>query len=403
MNKYGSNNYRINSGVKGATGNTGMTGIGSTGIMGPTGATGPTGPAGTPGEEGRTGSTGSTGMTGPRPPEVQYIVSDRSTILLPTSTAGAIKSYAGAHAIIKHFTDGIEQDISAVSLTVTTNNCTVSQSAELTGSGKGRKISVSNLADETGHFVVSYTVSDVTVSQTIYVQKIYDGATGATGGDGITGPTGLYGPTGASGSAGSTGVTGVTGAEGIAGAIGPQGDQGITGPTGADGATGLTGLTGATGAGETGPVGATGVAGPTGLAGATGPTGSAGIGSVVKKRVTAGEMTSLLSGGITLISAAPGKYITPIMAVVKVTKGSVGFENASNDAYIAWRGGSNILTVSNGLIETGSVRTDIIFPSGAFTSAVSNTDLILYSATDCSAGTGGYVDITLYYIEGEEY
>lgn len=429
MNKYGSNNYRINRGAKGNTGNTGMTGAGETGATGPTGATGatgngatgstgatgPTGPAGAKGDLGdfgMTGPTGPSGADGIQGPTGNTGVSavakiwgtmDRSTILVPVTVAGVVKSYAGAIAVLKVFSDGVEQDISSDTVTVATTNCTVTQSAETQGTGKGRKLTVTNLAADTGSFVVTHTVSGTTVSETVHIDKVYDGATGLTGGTGSNGPAGITGPTGQTGADGPTGKTGLTGAVGPTGAIGAQGDVGVTGPTGAQGITGVMGQTGVTGAGTTGPTGDKGETGLDGRTGNTGSTGPAGIGTQVKKRITAAQMTADLSGGITLIPAVAGKYIMPIMAIVKVTKGSVGFENASNDAYIAWRGGANIMTLANGLIENGSVRADVLLPTGSFTSAVNNSDLILYSATDCSAGTGGYVDITLYYIEGEEY
>ncbi|MFA6916991.1 MAG: collagen-like protein [Parachlamydiales bacterium] len=401
MDKYGSNNYRINQGLAGPTGKTGATGAtGQTAGTGPTGATGKTGVTGATGPTGTQGSIGITGVTGATALDITYATIDRSTILIPVTVAGVVKTYTGIFAVLKVFTGGVEQDISGDTVTVATTDCTVTQGAETTGTGMGRKLNVTNLAADTGAFVVTHTVNATLVSQRVYIAKIYDGSTGQTGATASTGLTGPTGITGITGITGLTGMTGQTGVAGAAGAAGPQGEIGVTGITGMTGQTGIQGVTGVTGAGTTGDAGATG---QTGRTGSTGNTGTAGIGAMTKVRITASQMTSNLAAGITLIAASVGKYITPLLAIVKVTQGGTPFENAANDAYISWLGGSNILTVPNGLIETGATRVDILFPTGSFTSVASNTTLILWSATDCSAGVGGYVDVTLYYLEGEEY
>jgi len=246
---------------------------------------------------------------------------------------------------------------------------------------------------------VTYTHSGVPTTASVNIQKSLDGGAGTTGPTGGTGGTGATGATG-NGETGVTGGTGQTGGTGPTGVIGPQGDAGETG------ATGMTGATGATGAGTTGATGGgmTGTTGPTGVQGDVGPTGAAGIGAQLKIRITDTQLKNNLTTGIVLVAADAAKYMVPIMAVCRVVQGGVAFEIGTEDLYISFRGyGSPILTLNNALLESAVTRTDIIMPSGSFVNASSNVDLILYAAADCSAGTGGYLEITLYYLAAEEY
>jgi collagen type VII alpha len=421
MDKYGSNNYRINQGLGGPTGPTGKTGAtgqtagtgptgntGATGKTGGTGITGMTGPSGSvgltgvtgitggTGGAGITGVTGTTGTAGTIPP---WLSMDKSTIIIPVTPAGVVKSYTNIFVVLKAFLLGVEQDISGETITVATTDCTIgSQVAEATGTGLGRRFNITNLAADTASFVVSHTLAGVSLSQRVYLVKSYDGDIGATGATGKTGLTGGIGITGESGMTGGTGATGKTGMSGVAGAAGPQGEIGNTG------ASGMTGMTGATGVGITGVTGFTGGSGGVGIDGKTGATGVTGLDGTgfktAKLLITAAQQLSGIGAGFTIVSAVPGKTLWPIFAKAKIDNFSTQFDYGTSTLDLHYGASvSPILSWTSFFLESGSIRTDIKQNAGSYENAYENSSLKVRTGTDAASGAGGTIEITVYYVE----
>lgn len=391
-------------GVDGAIGKTGGTGAGAIGVTGPTGtagtvgATGKTGVTGTAGIDGKTGSTGAIGVTGAAAAAKIWGIVDRSTILVPVTVAGAVKTYTGAITIFKMYSDGTEIDISGDAVTVDVVNCTITQAAETTGSGKGRKLTCTNLAAETAHFTVSHTESGTLASQIVYIMKIYEGATGPSGIAGLTGGTGGAGADGITGPTGGDGKTGQTGDRGVTGAIGAQGDYG---PTGYSGPTGLTGVsvTGPTGAGITGP---TGDVGTTGVKGETGAQGIAGAGFLTATvTLTETELkNTIYANGYTVVPASAGKVIWPVYAKAKLDNVVVPYDFNSEDMYLRYSTAATaIITWDNAMISESSARVDVKANAGSYETAPEGAALKVHVGSTASTGTGGTIEITVYYIE----
>ncbi len=100
------------------------------------------------------------------------------------------------------------------------------------------------------------------LSNLIYKEDLYNGATGPKGDKGDKGDRGDIGPKGDKGDAGPRGFQGEVGPQGVAGPVGPRGDigpkgsKGDTGPQGDKGEPGIQGIQGIQGPrGEKGPKG----------------------------------------------------------------------------------------------------------------------------------------------------
>jgi len=380
IDKYGSNNVELRGGSTGAAG-----------AVGSTGATGPTGAAGT---------GGVTGQTGADAEEIRSTIS-RSGLIIICTPLGVPKSYDTAVCTVKHFVDGVEQDISGLTGTIEATNVTVAQAAELVGTTKGRVYSVTNISADTGSYELSYPHDGVTYQHTVTVDKVLDGGGGLTG---TTGPTGaeLAGATGNTGKTGLTGV-GVTGADGNTGKTGYTGAIGATG-TGITGTTGGTGSTGLTGTGLTGPTGSDGATGGTGLTGSgiTGATGDAGDGYLHKYiRITEANAKGALSTGIELELNLLGTIAWPQFIKGYINPGVTPFDFGGATTlkfkYVGVSG--DLATFTNAFIESASGRRDVKIPSGSFEDAPENTDIIVYVDTAAGTGSGGYIDLDIYYLQ----
>ena len=377
LDKFGSNNVRVLRGTSGYSGSSGSTGpTGPTGTTGITGNTGNTGVTGVTAPTGPTGFTGQTGQTGPAAETVIYGSSDRNTIFVPAYASGAVKSYDGAYVVFRIYEDGSQVDISSATITLDVNDVSVSQSGEVGGNGYGRQVTVTSLTGDDGEFTMSYNYGGVTVVQNVWVLKAYDGSTGTTGNTGSTGTSGVTGPVGDIGPTGGTGNTGIIGMTGSTGSVGAKGD---TGPTGA----GQTGPTGPTGAGETGP---------------TGPTGT---GLVLSATYTLDQtvLRGSIAAGLNVVDAVPGKVLVPVLIVAKNNVGSVDYDFSSALLRIKYTAsGGDLVTFSNGFLETSSNRVDWKPVSGVEDAPV-NSALLCYADNVAGTGVGGTIDLEIYYVE----
>jgi len=234
------------------------------------------------------------------------------------------------------------------------------------------------------------------------------GSTGPTGPTGlsVTGPTGPTGPTGGVGltGTGSTGPTGPSGATGPGGETGPIGIS-VTGPTGPTGRTGATGETGLPITGETGPtgVGTIGATGPTGLVGATGPTGETG-GEVQSASVTLTEtiLKNTIDSGVTIKAAEASKVIIPVAVIAKNSVGTTEYNFSTALLRLKYlTGGGDLITFDNDFLETTTERIDMKFIAGGFEGSYQNSAVIVYADNVASTGTGGEIEVILYYITAD--
>ena len=59
----------------------------------------------------------------------------------------------------------------------------------------------------------------------------------------------------------------------------------------------------------------------------------------------------------------------------------------------------DLATFTNAFIESASGRRDVKIPSGSFEDAPENTDIIVYVDTAAGTGSGGYIDLDIYYLQ----
>lgn len=426
LDRYGSNNVRLNMPLDGTNGDDGLNGgTGPTGPAGPTGPTGnhgATGPTGANGTDGRTGPTGY-GMTGPTGGDGRtgptgnpgatgvtgtidnqiWAQSSRSTIIIAVNPTGVVKSYDGADAVMKVYSLDSEQDVSGLTATIDTWNVTVTQSGETGGTQFGKVFKVTALNGDSGDFTVQLGFSGVTCTQKYHVSKVYDGLPGGTGPTGVgttggTGPTGTVGGTGITGPTGADGSTGAKGDTGNFGDVGPTGTTGPTGDFGATGPTGIDGVTGPTGAGVTGPTGAIGA---TGIDGRTGPTGADGTGfKTAELEISSADLKANLTAGFTIVSQVAGKVIWPIFAKAKLDNVSVAYEFGSDTVYLRYAANiAPIIEWDAALIESAVTRVDARQNAGTYDDAPENSALKVYGSANATVGSGGTLTITVLYVE----
>lgn len=363
---YGSNNVRVLAGARGLQGSVGTDGpTGNTGAAGIAGLTGNTGGTGNTGAVSPTGYTGETGNTGPTADTITYGRTDRSTILVPCYKNGIVKGYDECDTTLRIYQNGTQVDVSGLTtITIDTLNCSVGQTAEVIGNGYGVVFNVTNLAATAGKFLINTPYGGQTLQNTVYVLKSYDGSIGSTG---ITGFTGFTGKTG------GTGIDGTTGGMGI---------------------TGYTGQTGANGA-----VGAVGAAGNTGGTGATGVAGFVKISSIT---LSEASLKAGIDTGYVLVIAKGGTLNIPVFIKVKNNIGSSPFDFGG--ALLRFKyttGGGDIITFSNGFLESSSNRTDFKYPSGGYEDAYVGSSIRVYADNVAGTGVGGEIICEAYYIESE--
>jgi hypothetical protein len=363
LDKYGSNNVRVLAGARGIQGSKGSTGgTGPTGNTGSTGTTGSTGSTGATGPTGSGGNTGNTGSTGPTAATVNHSNVDRNTIIIPSSSSGIIHTYDDAEVTLRVYENGKQVDVSGLTLGFNVLNVTLSQTAELVGNCYGRIVSVTNLAATTGKFTINTPYGGETLQNVVYVAKSLDGSKGDTGVTGVTGNTGLPGITGATGYTGPIGATGLTGDTGVAGAVGA---------VGADGATG-----------------------------ATGPTGSDGHIKYASITLSDASLKGGIDSGYVVIPAVAGKVHVPVLVRVSNIVGVSDFNFGG--ALLRFKytsGGGDIVTFTNGFLETSSNRIDWSIPSGRYEDSYQNSSIRVYTDNVAGTGVGGEILVEIYYIE----
>jgi hypothetical protein len=117
-------------------------------------------------------------------------------------------------------------------------------------------------------------------------------------------------------------------------------------------------------------------------------------------RITSTDLLTNIASGIKVVDAVAGKVIWPIFAKAKYDGVGVAYNFGTDEMFLRYSSPATaIMTWTNDFLETAAARIDVKQNAGSFEDAAENKDLMVYADGNAVSGSGGYIDLTVYYVE----